>query len=193
MLLKSANTLSLNQSIVKFARKNAKVNELCFDMALIAYSVVTRKIATCESFGKSIYTDDNGACYAVNKSKATISKYVKSITWLIENNVLTMVEETPSLFSMSRIGEVLSNSKFADTVKSCGKTASELLSMDNTTFDSIFYPTESESESESGDNGTESESGDNGGKSEDIKTWTATVDGLGAVILYSDGTWKKAE
>lgn len=144
MLLDKTNHKKLETIVNDFRATLGKESAIQYKLAIMAYSVVSRKLATCASFGES-----------VDRSKQSISKYVKSVSWLIENDVLAMVDAKPELFSMAKIGEYLAVEKYADAFS--GKKPAELLTLTVKELDALCKPSESETESES-ETSTESES-----------------------------------
>ena len=133
MLLDKTNSKKLETIVSDFRATLGKESAIQYKLAIMAYSVVSRKLATCANFGES-----------VDRSKQTISKYVKAISWLIENDILAMVDTKPELFSMAKIGEYLSVDKYADAFN--GKKPAELLTLTVKELDALCKPSETETE-----------------------------------------------
>lgn len=147
MLLEKTNNKKLETIVSDFRTTLGKESAIQYKLAIMAYSVVSRKLATCASFGES-----------VDRSKQSISKYVKSISWLIENDVLAMVDAKPELFSMAKIGEYLAVEKYTDVLKD--KKPAELLTLTVKELDTLCKPsTDTETKDET-DNATETETKD---------------------------------
>ena len=155
MLLDKTNNKKLETIVSDFRATLGKESAIQYKLAIMAYSVVSRKLATCASFGES-----------VDRSKQTISKYVKAISWLIENDVLAMIDAKPELFSMAKIGEYLAVDKYADAFN--GKKPAELLTLTVKELDALCKPSETET-----DNETETE--------------TASVDDVMVHVVDDDG------